>query len=167
MGQNYIPLRGILAGNPSFDFPTDANSYIPFMAQHALMSENDFANLNAACKGVFFNNPSSTCTNMVQEIVNRDFGYINPYTIIGDCVGDGPSSNGGCLTHQALARGYSSFMEFSSLSQTFVPCVDVKPARLYFQQQSVRQALHVSPNAFEWDVRTLSSRLAHVPLLHV
>jgi carboxypeptidase C (cathepsin A) len=83
IGKAHIPLRGILAGNPSFDFPTDANSYIPFMAQHALISESEFATINATCKGVFYNNQNQDCNKMVADVSNRNFGYINPYNIIG------------------------------------------------------------------------------------
>jgi serine carboxypeptidase-like clade II len=44
---NHIQLVGVLAGNPSFDWSIEGDTYITFMSEHGLVGLNDFAVLNA------------------------------------------------------------------------------------------------------------------------
>jgi hypothetical protein len=41
-GKAYINLKGTMSGNPSTNGFLDANTYIPFLANHALVSIQDF-----------------------------------------------------------------------------------------------------------------------------
>jgi len=78
-----------------------------------------------------------------------------------DCLGEGPDTSGGCLTHQMLAASNSIASPGPKpISQTFVPCIDIKPVRNYLNQASVLSALHISNSSFAWDV--CSSHISYV-----
>lgn len=60
-----------MAGNPCTDGIEDANSYVPFLAQHALASLSDYENANINCGGHFVSNSSAACKAAIQKIFNQ------------------------------------------------------------------------------------------------
>lgn len=44
-GHFYVNLQGVMTGNPSTSWNFDANSHLPFLAQHALAGYSDFINV--------------------------------------------------------------------------------------------------------------------------
>lgn len=140
-----VNFRGVMVGNPSGDWTFDVNSYFPLMARHGLLSDADFAHLARICNNTYY--PASPDCAAEQKRLRANFALINPYNVLADCDGPGPSTDGGCLTH-ALA----SLRADGPNSQTFIPCIDTSAAETYFRREDVRAALHVGGGGFEWSV---------------
>jgi len=150
-----LNLHGWMVGNPSWDWE-DGSHYFDFMQYHSIIDRRDYAAALATCNGTFGGKHTPACDTAVSALRNQTIG-INPYDVIGTCIGK-PSLTGGCLTAQAAldAASTASHSVTASgprgLAQTFVPCINVTASTDYFGRADVRAALHVSPKANEWDV---------------
>jgi len=143
-GNTFINLKGTLSGNPSTNNELDAQYYLPFLAQHALASLDDFQKAEIACGGNYVTNSSVACKQAINNIFVRITTRINPYNVYAPCVGLGPSSPGYCFTQNLL--------EGKLKSQTFIPCIDINSTRNYMNRQDVRKAIFVSDKVSYWDV---------------
>jgi hypothetical protein len=153
-----LHLMGWIVGNPSWGF-TDPSLYWEFMADHAIVSRADYKLADKACNGTFSGSFSPACQDVMQRMRNQTIG-INPYDVIGTCIGR-PSDDGGCFTTQAMADTTANWDGMSDrvlasghngLAQTFVPCVNLSGTADYLAQQSVRTALHVAPQSLVWQI---------------
>ncbi|GAM23893.1 hypothetical protein SAMD00019534_070680, partial [Acytostelium subglobosum LB1] len=134
-----LNLRGVMVGNPSFNFTVDAQFYPTFMAFHALLSYNDYMNMSSICGGVFY--PASSECQAVQNELFNAFNLINPYDIYEPCVGEGPASGGSCFTTETALLGSSRHTVRSS--QVFIPCLDESAIEGYLNREDVQKALGV------------------------
>ncbi|EGG18180.1 hypothetical protein DFA_06847 [Cavenderia fasciculata] len=105
-----------MAGNPSFNYTTDAQYYLPFMAGHGLLSFCDFQNLTDICQGSFY--PGTAECHDAFNTLSTNFDLIYPYNILQACKGGGPSKVGGCFTT-------SAFLSEQSLTQKQSPSKNI------------------------------------------
>jgi len=144
-GKPFINLKGTMSGNPSTNGFLDSNEYIPFLANHALVSVGDYAEAQRVCKGDYVHNVSVACDQIKNDIFERISTRINPYNIYAKCEGQGPPSPGYCYTHDIVfGRKFTS--------QTVIPCINVTLVRNYLNRPDVRKAIFVSPKVTSWDV---------------
>ncbi|KYQ91504.1 peptidase S10 family protein [Tieghemostelium lacteum] len=150
-GNTIMNLKGLMVGNPTFNYTTDAQFYLPFMSYHALLSYNEFQNISTTCGGVFAPPMSSECQAEIANVL-EDFQLINPYDIYESCKGDGPSQQGGCFTQGALSGldvllGYTHESKrevmLASGGQSFIPCLDESAITGYLNRNDVQKALSV------------------------
>lgn len=161
-----INLKGSMSGNPCTNDDIDGQSYIPFLTNHALISQSDYANVNTKCSGDFVHNDSPSCKTAKTEVFTRMSNRINPYNIYAKCVGKGAPSPGYCFTDAASTAApmvtvfREQLVEFRAGhpgdvgSQTMVPCMSFEPERKYLNSKAVREALHIpaSMDSTEWFV---------------
>jgi hypothetical protein len=158
MGESSINLKGVLSGNPSTNRETDGNTYVPFLANHALVSIMDFQQAIQTCHGNY-SNPTPACQAVLTDIFGTEkkkkkkkktflsflcvlqtdalradkMGTrINPYNIYDKCVGKGPQEPGYCYTFQTLFRATRL------RSQTFVPCMNYTAVVSYMNRKDVQ-----------------------------
>eukprot|EP01104_Vermistella_antarctica_P004151 TRINITY_DN14657_c0_g1_i1.p1 TRINITY_DN14657_c0_g1~~TRINITY_DN14657_c0_g1_i1.p1 ORF type:complete len:524 (-),score=79.05 TRINITY_DN14657_c0_g1_i1:84-1544(-) len=154
-----INLRGIMAGNPSFDFEIEEEYTFSFVANHALISQQQLTAFYAACgpNGTFYPSPTQACSAIVSRLL-LNLEQINPYNIYAECIGPGPGPTGGCLTYDVLAAAVADQADLGKgvshrlRSQTFVPCIPTAKEVQYMTSSSLLSALNVSVNSFQWDV---------------
>ncbi|EGG16126.1 hypothetical protein DFA_09151 [Cavenderia fasciculata] len=142
-----INIHGIMAGNPSFNYTTDAQYYLPFMAGHGLLSYSDFQNLTDICQGSFY--PGTAECNDAINILSTNFDLINPYNILEACKGGGPSKGGACFTADAFSSELrqsnpETTVAKKDVSQVFIPCLDESAVTGYLQRSDVMKHLGVS-----------------------
>jgi carboxypeptidase C (cathepsin A) len=96
-GNPRINLVGTLSGNPCTQSFLDANTYFPFLARHAAISQTDYTAADTACNGDFVNrNPK--CHTLVRQLLNN-VGPLNPYNVYAPCIGKSSS-----VTHHSSSR---------------------------------------------------------------
>eukprot|EP01112_Ceratiomyxa_fruticulosa_P013156 TRINITY_DN367_c0_g1_i1.p1 TRINITY_DN367_c0_g1~~TRINITY_DN367_c0_g1_i1.p1 ORF type:complete len:471 (-),score=96.91 TRINITY_DN367_c0_g1_i1:93-1505(-) len=145
----YLDLQGFMCGNPSFIYSVDSQWYIPFMAFHGFLSQDEYQLANATCQGQFYPPPNNQCDTLINKLIDENFALINPYNVEDDCIGSGPNPTGGCFTTQLLAA--RSKRTLGGFGQTAIPCLSVNGVSVYFNQTSVRQALNVVPQSLSWN----------------
>jgi len=138
----FINLQGTLSGNPSTNNELDSQYYIPFLAEHALVSIRDYDYAAHECHHDWVHNNSPKCVAAKQDIFDRITTRINPYNVYALCEGPGPSAPGYCFTHNTMFGAPSS--------QTFIPCINTTLTDNYLNDPSVQEAIFVK--SVEWDI---------------
>eukprot|EP01092_Planopodium_desertum_P011663 TRINITY_DN5356_c0_g1_i3.p1 TRINITY_DN5356_c0_g1~~TRINITY_DN5356_c0_g1_i3.p1 ORF type:complete len:338 (-),score=54.38 TRINITY_DN5356_c0_g1_i3:39-1052(-) len=156
MATSGINFKGFLVGNPSTDNYFDTQTYWPFIANHALISQAQFDLLYANCNGNFLNQ-SAPCLNGQTVLRKVLTDRINPYNIYASCQGPG-SEDGSCFTTSWTQAKAAKNVG----SQTFIPCINATAAQVYLQRADVQAALHVRTQSTKYEWSACSSQLNYV-----
>ena len=164
-----INLKGFLVGNGctgnKVGVCADGNPYrIPFMYGHGLISEEVNVKLLQAC-GPHYNGTAFTCREELQSAVSRA-GSINIYDIYAPCVNNFDDEN---RVFPVLLRDDDVVKRVG-----LTDCIDAGVATVYLNNEEVRKALHMMPEADigKWKMckmfgyeRTIDSVLTFYPTL--
>ncbi|XP_017334981.1 lysosomal protective protein [Ictalurus punctatus] len=173
MEDSTLNLQGIAVGNGLSSYELNDNSLVYFANYHGLLGESLWATLQKYCckdgQCNFYNNTDPTCSGAVaqsQQIVYNS--GLNIYNLYADCAGGVPYStsveNGRLVIHDLgnnfinlkwsnswnqKLRGVGSVLKSVKLDP---PCINSTPSAMYLNNPYVKSALHISPNALDWEI---------------
>jgi len=163
--ENGLPVKfvGIMMGNPSGLAPkTFADTYWAFMNRHGIISDAQFETLNKYCEHTPF---GPRCTELRDEIYASNIYGTNPYNILNLCLGPGPGDRPECMTVQMpLSTSWKDVKPNNTLQQSGSACLDYSTVTEYLNRDDVKEALHISDQAFPWD--SCTSNLHYVQVRH-
>jgi serine carboxypeptidase-like clade I len=124
--------KGILVGNGVTDnhFGSMMSSFLPFVHQHALISDETWNAIETHCPTA----PSSPACKAAEQIVMMNFQDINVYDVYLDCYSQRPAPAG-----------------FPAPSE-MVPCIDSTKGTDWLNQAEVKKALHVTQSPLKWTI---------------
>jgi carboxypeptidase C (cathepsin A) len=170
----WIPnLKGMMVGNGVTNWKYDCTpAYFHMGYYHGLVSDELFNNVNANCDLSYIDSPnppvlSAQCQTWMDKF-NSLVTLVNVYDIFGKCYKN-PSIhrkiNGMKLQEvsdaapaQSEVRGltsekYTPFLKSKNPLSVVPPCVYAEPILEYFNNQTIKDALHISPKAAaKWDL---------------
>uniref|UniRef100_A0A3Q2FW05 Lysosomal protective protein n=1 Tax=Cyprinodon variegatus TaxID=28743 RepID=A0A3Q2FW05_CYPVA len=148
------------------------NSLVYFAYYHGLLGSKLWADLQMFCcssgKCDFYNSKNPNCTESVNvtEIVYSS--GLNIYNLYAPCAGGVPhrlSVESGQLVIRDLGNNFINHQWTRQWNQKLLglaslhlsvrldpPCTNSTPSSLYLNNQYVRKALHISPDALDWAV---------------
>jgi len=132
-------LKGVLVGNGVTDNKDETmwNDFLPFIANHGIISRSVFNFLQDECycpSCVNQTNPTDACAQATADVTSR-FDNIDIYNIYSPCA----------TTHYPRLP-----LQDASPSGGPVPCIDSEKIHAYLNLDTVRQALHVTDTPHEW-----------------
>lgn len=132
---------GILVGNGVTDDKYDSmqSSFLPFVTQHALVSQETAANINKNCP----TNPEGAACKAAEQVVFQNFQDINVYDIYLDCWTQRPHAT--FLPHHRMLAAASNIGEM-------VPCINSEKATDWLNRPDVKAALHVERSPLTWAI---------------
>ncbi|TXG48812.1 hypothetical protein EZV62_024687 [Acer yangbiense] len=176
-----INFKGYMIGNGVTDPKFDGNALVPFAHGMALISDDLFEEVKAACGGNYYSEPNQNCLQKLGKVDNA-IGYLNIYDILEPCYHSPPSSMKNNIPNSTFGelgkterplpvrkRMFGRAWPFKApvlpgivpswpqlLSSGSVPCIDDEVATAWLNDESVRKALHaVSKNETgEWQLCT-------------
>ncbi|KAK0592984.1 hypothetical protein LWI29_028580 [Acer saccharum] len=173
--------QGYMIGNGVTDPKFDRNALVPFAHGMALISDDLFEEVKAACGGNYYNEPNQNCLQKLGKVDNA-IGYLNIYDILEPCYHSPPSSMKNNISNSTFGelgkterplpvrkRMFGRAWPFKApvlpgivpswpqlLSYGSVPCVDDEVATAWLNDESVGKALHAAPKneTGEWQLCT-------------
>uniref|UniRef100_A0A3B3CZ54 Lysosomal protective protein n=1 Tax=Oryzias melastigma TaxID=30732 RepID=A0A3B3CZ54_ORYME len=176
-----INLQGVAVGNGMLSYELNDNSLVFFAYYHGLLGRQLWSKLQTYCckdgKCDFYNNQNPNCSTSVnfKKIVYSS--GLNIYNLYASCSGEvrhRVSAERGQLvirdlgntfinhqwTHlwnQVCMRCFSiqklqSLVALHESVRLEPPCTNSTPLAVYLNDQDVKKALHISPNALDWDI---------------
>ncbi|XP_056210992.1 lysosomal protective protein [Falco biarmicus] len=168
-----LNLKGIAVGNGLSSYEINDNSLVYFAYYHGLLGTELWRELQAFCcsqgKCNFHDNSNLNCTLKMEEMIHIvEESGLNIYNLYAPCDGGVPGSmryEGGYLITHDLGNSFIRMpMRFSWRQNLFrmpvarkkvrmdPPCTNSTALSTYLNSPEVRRALHISPDAPEWQV---------------
>ncbi|KAF1576996.1 UNVERIFIED_CONTAM: Lysosomal protective protein, partial [Eudyptes pachyrhynchus] len=168
-----LNLKGIAVGNGLSSYEINDNSLVYFAYYHGLLGTELWRDLQAFCcsqgKCNFHDNSNLNCTLKMAEMIQIvEESGLNIYNLYAPCDGGVPGSmryEGDYLITHDLGNAFIQMpMRFSWRQNLFrmpvarkkvrmdPPCTNSTALRVYLNSPEVRKALHISPDAPEWQV---------------
>ncbi|TXG48813.1 hypothetical protein EZV62_024688 [Acer yangbiense] len=176
-----INFKGYMIGNGVTDPKFDGNALVPFAHGMALISDDLFEEVKAACGGNYYSEPNQNCLQKLGKVDNA-IGYLNIYDILEPCYHSPPSSMKNNIPNSTFGelgkterplpvrkRMFGRAWPFKApvlpgivpswpqlLSSGSVPCIDDEVATAWLNDESVRKALHAASKneTGEWQLCT-------------
>ncbi|XP_058258734.1 lysosomal protective protein isoform X1 [Hemibagrus wyckioides] len=168
-----LNLQGIAVGNGLSSYELNDNSLVYFANYHGLLGESLWATLQKYCckdgQCNFYNNPDTSCLDPVSQAQQIVYSSgLNIYNLYADCAGGVPYSTSvenGRLVIRDLGNNFINLnwsnlwnQKLRALGSVFKtlkldpPCVNSTPSATYLNNPYVKSALHISPDALDWDI---------------
>ncbi|XP_022158143.1 serine carboxypeptidase II-2 isoform X2 [Momordica charantia] len=127
-----INLKGYMVGNALFDDHHDHVGVFEFLWSTGLISDQTYKQLNLQCRNQSFIHSSESCDEIL-DVVNKELGNIDPYSIFTPPCSDGSSN-----------RLWKRMHMVGHVAERYDPCTE-KHSVAYFNLPEVQKALHVDP----------------------
>eukprot|EP00076_Gallus_gallus_P028299 XP_015151901.2 lysosomal protective protein isoform X2 [Gallus gallus] len=168
-----LNLKGIAVGNGLSSYEINDNSLVYFAYYHGLLGTQLWKDLQTFCcsegKCNFHDNSNLNCTLKMAEMIEIvEESGLNIYNLYAPCAGGVPGSmryEGDYLVTHDLGNSFIRMpMRFSWRQNLFrmpvarnkvrmdPPCTNSTAPTMYLNSPEVRKALHISPDAPEWQV---------------
>ncbi|NWV62263.1 PPGB protein, partial [Malurus elegans] len=168
-----LNLKGIAVGNGLSSYEINDNSLVYFAYYHGLLGTELWKDLQAFCcsqgKCNFHDNSNLNCTLKMGEMIQIvEESGLNIYNLYAPCDGGVPGSmryEGDYLITHDLGNSFIRMpLRFSWRQNLFrmpvarkkvrmdPPCTNSTAPSMYLNSPEVRKALHISPEASEWQV---------------
>ncbi|KAJ7417440.1 Lysosomal protective protein [Pitangus sulphuratus] len=168
-----LNLKGIAVGNGLSSYEINDNSLVYFAYYHGLLGTELWKDLQAFCcsegKCNFHDNSNLNCTLKMGEMIQIvEESGLNIYNLYAPCDGGVPGSmryEGDYLITHDLGNSFIRMpLRFSWRQNLFrmpvarkkvrmdPPCTNSTAPSMYLNSPEVRKALHISPEAPEWEV---------------
>ncbi|XP_041904753.1 lysosomal protective protein [Corvus kubaryi] len=168
-----LNLKGIAVGNGLSSYEINDNSLVYFAYYHGLLGTELWKDLQAFCcsqgKCNFHDNSNLNCTLKMGEMIQIvEESGLNIYNLYAPCDGGVPGSmryEGDYLITHDLGNSFIRMpLRFSWRQNLFrmpvarkkvrmdPPCTNSTALSMYLNSPEVRKALHISPEAPEWQV---------------
>ncbi|XP_030913898.1 lysosomal protective protein [Geospiza fortis] len=168
-----LNLKGIAVGNGLSSYEINDNSLVYFAYYHGLLGTELWKDLQAYCcsegKCNFHDNSNLNCTLKMGEMIQIvEESGLNIYNLYAPCDGGVPGSmryEGDYLITHDLGNSFIRMpLRFSWRQNLFrmpvarkkvrmdPPCTNSTAPSMYLNSPEVRKALHISPEAPEWQV---------------
>ncbi|NXQ12550.1 PPGB protein, partial [Peucedramus taeniatus] len=168
-----LNLKGIAVGNGLSSYEINDNSLVYFAYYHGLLGTELWKDLQAFCcsqgKCNFHDNANLNCTLKMGEMIQIvEESGLNIYNLYAPCDGGVPGSmryEGDYLITHDLGNSFIRMpLRFSWRQNLFrmpvarkkvrmdPPCTNSTAPSMYLNSPEVRKALHISPEAPEWQV---------------
>ncbi|KAM7091030.1 lysosomal protective protein isoform 1-T1 [Ciconia maguari] len=168
-----LNLKGIAVGNGLSSYEINDNSLVYFAYYHGLLGTELWRDLQAFCcsqgKCNFHDNSNLNCTLKMGEMIQIvEESGLNIYNLYAPCDGGVPGSvryEGDYLITHDLGNSFIRMPMRFSWRQNLLrmpvarnkvrmdpPCTNSTAPRVYLNSPEVRKALHISPDAPEWQV---------------
>lgn len=170
-------LKGFMVGNGVTNWKYDCTpAYFHMSYYHGMISDDLYNNVKNNCNLTYYDSPnpptqSAQCQTWMEKFNNLT-SLVNVYDIFGKCyqnpgmkrkihgmtalkeVSDAPSEE--AKLAGLTADRYTPFARSANRPNLKVipPCIYATPILDYFHNQTVMDALHVSPKAAAWDLCT-------------
>ncbi|XP_039591794.1 lysosomal protective protein [Polypterus senegalus] len=185
MEDDAINLKGIAVGNGMSSYEMNDNSLVFFAYYHGLLGSRLWGELQEYCcsKGNcnFFDNRDQNCSIRLMEVEKIiDSSGLNIYNLYAPCAGGVPgqtlSDNRGVIFYdlgnhfRQLGSKHlwrQKLLAMNSLSESVrldPPCTNSTAATTYLNNAYVKQALHISPEAQDWQICSAEVNLKYVRL---
>lgn len=173
MEDDSINLQGIAVGNGLSSYEMNDNSLAYFAYYHGLLGTRLWVDLQAyCCKGGkcdFYNNHNPNCSKNVAEMQYIVYSSgLNMYNLYAPCpggIGQRVSIDNGHLVIRDLGNSFINHKwtqlwskKVKSVAPLYKrvrldpPCTNSTPSNLYLNNPFVKAALHISPNALDWQI---------------
>ncbi|XP_035423071.1 lysosomal protective protein isoform X2 [Cygnus atratus] len=168
-----LNLKGIAVGNGLSSYEINDNSLVYFAYYHGLLGTQLWKDLQTFCcsqgKCNFHDNSNLNCTLKMEEMIQIvEESGLNIYNLYAPCAGGVPGSmryEGDYLVTHDLGNSFIRMpMRFSWRQNLFrmpvarkkvrmdPPCTNSTAPTMYLNSPEVRKALHIPPEAPEWQV---------------
>uniref|UniRef100_A0A8C0U8Y8 Carboxypeptidase n=1 Tax=Cyanistes caeruleus TaxID=156563 RepID=A0A8C0U8Y8_CYACU len=163
-----LNLKGIAVGNGLSSYEINDNSLVYFAYYHGLLGTELWKDLQEFCcsqgKCNFHDNSNLNCTLKMGEMIQIvEESGLNIYNLYAPCDGGVPGSmryEGDYLITHDLGNSFIrmplrfSWRQVSSGARVRMdpPCTNSTAPSMYLNSPEVRKALHISPEAPEWQV---------------
>ncbi|GMI88721.1 serine carboxypeptidase-like 20 [Hibiscus trionum] len=165
-----INFKGYMVGNGVTDPVFDGNALVPFAHGMALISDDIFQAVEAACGGDY-SNPSQMCFENLEDVYVAISG-LNIYDILEPCYHDPTSKGNASLPDSFQQLGVTSrplavrtrmfgrawpfrapvkdgivplWPQLAQSNKNHVPCVNDEVATIWLNDATVRKAIHAEP----------------------
>ncbi|KAL9655463.1 hypothetical protein ABK040_011858 [Willaertia magna] len=102
--QPKVNLKGILVGNGVTDGEADSNSIPPYLKEHSILTEEQYARGFNACHGNFYRYQNlPKCSSFLDE-TQSIFGVLNPYYLYDSCVWTGVNGAVGSVEKSSVTK---------------------------------------------------------------
>ncbi|XP_015257961.1 PREDICTED: lysosomal protective protein-like [Cyprinodon variegatus] len=173
MEDSSLNLQGIAVGNGLASYELNDNSLVYFAYYHGLLGSKLWADLQMFCcssgKCDFYNSKNPNCTESLADVTEIVYSSgLNIYNLYAPCAGGVPhriSVESGQLVIRDLGNNFINHQWTRQWNQKLLglaslhlsvrldpPCTNSTPSSLYLNNQYVRKALHISPDALDWAV---------------
>ncbi|NXT23532.1 PPGB protein, partial [Syrrhaptes paradoxus] len=168
-----LNLKGIAVGNGLSSYEINDNSLVYFAYYHGLLGTELWKDLQTFCcsqgKCNFHDSPSLNCTLKMEEMIQIvEESGLNIYNLYAPCDGGVPGSvryEGDSIITHDLGNSFIRMPTRFSWRQNLLrmpvarnnvrmdpPCTNSTALRVYLNAPEVRKAIHISPDAPEWQV---------------
>uniref|UniRef100_A0A8B9ZWL3 Carboxypeptidase n=1 Tax=Anas zonorhyncha TaxID=75864 RepID=A0A8B9ZWL3_9AVES len=168
-----LNLKGIAVGNGLSSYEINDNSLVYFAYYHGLLGTQLWKDLQTFCcsqgKCNFHDNSNLNCTLKMEEMIQIvEESGLNIYNLYAPCAGGVPGSmryEGDYLITHDLGNSFIRMpLKFSWRQNLFrmpvarkkvrmdPPCTNSTAPTMYLNSPEVRKALHIPPEAPEWQV---------------
>lgn len=169
----WVPnLKGMMVGNGVTNWKYDCTpAYFHMSYYHGLISDDLFNSVYKNCNMTYLDAPeppkqTDLCNTLLAKF-NTLVSLVNVYDIFGKCYKNPTLHHAGML--QEVSDGVATTKVNEGLTSNrytpfalgakknlkeVPPCVYAKPIIDYFRNQSIMDALHISPKAAKWDLCT-------------
>lgn len=182
MEDDTMNLQGIAVGNGMSSYEMNDNSLVYFAYYHGLLGSRLWTDLQAYCckdgKCDFFNSVNVNCSMTVAQVQNIVYSSgLNMYNLYAPCpggIGQRLSVDNGQLVIRDLGNSFinhqwselwrQKLQGVVSLFKTVKldpPCTNSTPSTLYLNNAYVKAALHISPNALDWQICSSDVNLSY------
>lgn len=142
-----LPLRGFLVGNGCTDEAFDGNALVPFAAGHAFISQEQHADILAACPERQYWNATGACASSL-EVLDAELDGLNIYDVLEPCARDLPALTlGRAWPLRATLPPRGSVVANWASVGVYVPCMDVSAATSWLNDDAVRSAINAAPRS--------------------
>ncbi|CAD7703457.1 unnamed protein product [Ostreobium quekettii] len=157
----YINLKGYLVGNGVTDPEVDNNAVPAFAADQSLVSQRSYEAMLTACQGnPYKHRYDQVCQDMVGSLVYPLYSELNFYDILDVCLRDAPDNNRQAKTRSVFKNVVLKLLEdglrwplggviagerahnWKTFAGYEAPCLDYWTAESWFNNETVREALH-------------------------
>lgn len=174
LGQWVPNLKGFMVGNGVTNWKYDCTpAYFHMSYYHGLISDELFNTVNANCDLSYFDSPNPPALSDQCKALMEKFGdlttLVNIYDVFGKCYrgpnlhrsihglaaekSDSPKDTLTTPVEGMTASKYTPFLGSPKKALKVVPpCVYAKPVLEYFNNDTIKTALHILPQAAKWDL---------------
>jgi len=143
----YINLKGIMVGNGVTNRSSLSLNSLEFYLRQDLIPESHYNMIKKYCHTAPISAPACQ---FVTNILNQDLNGVNPYAVYEECMPN-PSAMKNPKTPLYRYTPWYNFKNGINLKTNIVPCALSAGGFAFFNNDTVRQALHVRNSSGYWD----------------
>ncbi|KAG0604170.1 hypothetical protein M758_10G150300 [Ceratodon purpureus] len=147
-----INFKGFMVGNPVTDNYYDNWGYIDFLYYHAMISDQLFGQIKAACN---FNKNNSTlsdnCLQLLYYNTEDEYGRVDPYSVYAPACTSNTTFGGNSTTSRIPRKKLFNPVLGHHRRQEYDPCT-YDYSLIYFNRPDVQKAMHANTTGipYEW-----------------